>query len=209
MKKTLLMAAAALAAGVISSQAQVYSLNIVGYVNVAAQVGNFTLISNPLNAPTNTLANLIPNPPPGSQFFKYTTGSGYTTYTFDDFDLVWLPNDVAFAPGEGGFLKVKSNYTNTFVGNALTGSQTNNIPAGYAMVSCKIPVGGSVTNSLVNFPASAGDQLFKYTPGLGWTTYTFDDFDLVWLPSVPTISVGEALFSLKSGSAQWIQTVNP
>ena len=35
MKKTLLIAAAALAASVISSQAQVYSQNIVGYANVA------------------------------------------------------------------------------------------------------------------------------------------------------------------------------
>ncbi len=39
MKKTLLIAAAALVAGVISSDAQVYSANIVGYVNVACPAG--------------------------------------------------------------------------------------------------------------------------------------------------------------------------
>jgi hypothetical protein len=37
--KTLLIAAAALVAGVITSEAQVYSANIVGYVNVTLPAG--------------------------------------------------------------------------------------------------------------------------------------------------------------------------
>ena len=43
MKKTLLIAAAALVAGVISSEAQVYSANIVGYVNVVMPAGALVL----------------------------------------------------------------------------------------------------------------------------------------------------------------------
>jgi len=208
--KTLLIAAAALAVGVISSQAQVYSQNIVGYVNVSVPTGAYQIISNPLDAPTNTLNYLIPNPPPGSLFYKYTTGSGYTIYTFDEFDLVWLPNgNASLSPGQAGFLKLPTGvtYTNTFVGNALTGSLTNSIPAGYAQVSSKLAIGGSITN--LSYPASPGDLVYKYTPGSGYTIYTFDEFDLVWLPSVPSFNVGEGFFSFKTAPANWIQNYNP
>jgi len=60
--KTLLIAAATLAVGVISSQAQsnVYSANIVGYANVVINGGGaFTQIGNPLSGTTNTVASLI------------------------------------------------------------------------------------------------------------------------------------------------------
>ncbi len=52
--KTLLIAAAALAAGVISSQAQVYSANIVGYANVVCPASTLVLLANPLDNGTNT-----------------------------------------------------------------------------------------------------------------------------------------------------------
>src|SRR6516162_592977 len=69
MKKTLLIAAAALAAGVISTQAQVYSQNIVGYCNVTLQGGgHYTLCASPFddgkgNSGTNWLDpnGTIPN----------------------------------------------------------------------------------------------------------------------------------------------------
>ncbi len=56
-----LLCAAALAAGAVSSMAQsnVYSLNIVGYVNVPLVTG-FNLIANPLDNGTNDLASLFP-----------------------------------------------------------------------------------------------------------------------------------------------------
>ena len=60
MKKTLLMAAAALAAGIITSQAQpVYSQNIVGYVNQTF-VSGYVNVANPLdNGGGNSLTNII------------------------------------------------------------------------------------------------------------------------------------------------------
>ncbi len=68
MKKTLLMAAAALAAGIISSQAQpVYSQNIVGYVNVNTKSGGATPLSTSLDmvdagGNTNNATNVLSNP---------------------------------------------------------------------------------------------------------------------------------------------------
>ena len=64
MKKTLLIAAAALAAGVVTSQAQVYSANVVGYVNAVIPANQLTLVANPLDDGTNTVTSLgasLPN----------------------------------------------------------------------------------------------------------------------------------------------------
>jgi len=150
--KTLLIAAAALAAGVISSQAQpVYSANIVGYVNQTAGK-NFNAFSVPLDlAGGNTLTNIIQNIPdtnptdPNYQggIYDYTTvyiwnGSGYTIYTLDSGWPTGVGNakdNAAVTPPiiNPGTLYYFDNttpnaYTNTSVGivhadNAPTGSQ--------------------------------------------------------------------------------------
>ena len=52
--KTLLIAAATLAVGAISSQAQVYSQNVVGYVNVPIGANAFTMCANQLVTGTDT-----------------------------------------------------------------------------------------------------------------------------------------------------------
>ena len=71
--KTLLLAAALTAAGIASIQAQsnVYSVNVVGYVNVVAPVGQFKMIANPLNATNNTIGGIGPVLPAGlAQIYK-------------------------------------------------------------------------------------------------------------------------------------------
>ena len=46
--KTLLIAAAALAVGITSSEAQVYSQNVVGYVNMTVPAGHYQIVGNQL-----------------------------------------------------------------------------------------------------------------------------------------------------------------
>src|ERR1035437_3613111 len=86
MKKTLLIAAAALAAGIITSQAQpVYSQNIVGYVNVPAAVG-FTAMDNPLNNNGNNSATNLFNATSGANdgsIILQWAGTHYTQVVFD------------------------------------------------------------------------------------------------------------------------------
>jgi len=90
--KALLLSAAALAAGLISSEAQnVYSVNVVGYVNVPARLG-FSSMSNPLDAAgSNSATNVIQNvfdsgagqgPWDGSQL-QIWNGTHYTAYFLD------------------------------------------------------------------------------------------------------------------------------
>jgi len=118
MKKTLLIAAAALAASVISSQAQVYSQNIVGYVNSKITGNNsLTLINNPLlevnGAVTNdaeaVLTSMIGGEVlyvwNGASFYQYIyAGPGAGTGSGQPSDFYDANGGVAGAiPGDGPF----------------------------------------------------------------------------------------------------------
>ena len=202
--KTLLLTAALVAVGAASSMAQVYSQNAVGYVNVTLAPG-FNLIANPLNAAVNTLGALIPAAPDGAQFYKFTPGSGFATFTFDGLDNAWGPNgNVSLAPGEGGFLNnpTAGNVVVTFVGDVLQGTLNTSLPNGFSIASSKVPQTANVDALLL--PPDDGDQLFKFVnPGPGYVTYTFDGLDNAWGPSSPVINVGESFFINKTVSRTW------
>jgi len=205
--KTLLCLAALTAAGVATSMAQsnVYSLNVVGYVNVTCPANQLVLLANQLNTTNNTIGALIPNGPAFAQFYKYN--GGYTAYGFDDVDLVWTPNaNATLNPGEGGFYRSPSATTLTFVGEVLQGSRTNTLPIGlYAIRSSIVPQQGKISTDLL-VPGEAFDQAYTYAGG--YTAYGFDDVDLVWTPSEPTINVGQAFFYHKASTStqsKWIR----
>mgnify|MGYP006969320779 CR=1 FL=1 len=184
----------------------VYSLNVVGYYNVTIPPNSFALIANQLNTTNNTIAALLPSVPPGTQFFKYVTGTGWQSYLFDEFELAWTPDgNATLNPGEGGFIKNNTSQplTITFVGEVLQGSLTNPIPAGFAVRSSMVPQAGTLT--ALAFPAVPGDQVYKYTPGSGYTSYLFDEFELAWTPSDPSVGVGEAFFSRKGQAVNWVR----
>src|ERR1017187_8339942 len=65
--KTLLIAVAALAAGILASSAQTYSQNIVGYANIVLHGnGQYTLVANPFDDGNgNILSNLVTSALPG------------------------------------------------------------------------------------------------------------------------------------------------
>lgn len=211
--KTLLLLGVFGAAGLTSAVAQtnVYSVNAVGYINVTVPQG-FSLIANQLNTTNNSIASLFPVVPGGTQIFKYSNGVGFTAYTFDDLDNAWLPNgNATLNLGEGAFIKNNSAspFTLTFVGEVAVGSLTNSTPAGFSIQSSKVPLSGRV-DTVLQLPGVAGDQVLKYVNGSGYVVSTFDDLDNTWLPSVPTIGVGEAFFLKKQSAGQWVRsfTVN-
>jgi hypothetical protein len=149
----MIAAAAALAAGIVSSQAQVYSQNIVGYVNVP-QSGNLSAFATPLDlAGGNSATNVFPNvynagqgqgPLDGNELLVWN-GSTFTVYVFDSLKStgfgnssdqnspsasgVALPSPI-LNPGSMVFIdNIYNATTNTIVGTvhvdaAATGSQT-------------------------------------------------------------------------------------
>jgi hypothetical protein len=186
--KTLLLSAVALAAGVVASQAQnVYSANVVGYVNVTlAGNGGYTLIANPFDDGNgNQLTNLIPSSvlPAGSQCLTWDSVLGYTTTK--RLAGGWNANPT-LPPGIGFFIKNGTAgsvaVTNTFVGSVIVQngqSVTNPIVVNYTLQSSPIPYNGNIANSgtttgdtNMNFGGSllAGSQILTWDPVLGYTT---------------------------------------
>jgi len=213
--KTLLLSAAALVAGLASSVAQsnVYSVNVVGYVNtVFSGAGNYTAVANPLNAPTNTLGALFSTLAAGSQVLKYNPGiADYDTYTKTAFGVGWSPAagaTASFAPGEGALVKstgASPGFTNTFVGEVMQGNLTNTFAVGYKLVGNIVPDAGPVnTLQLTNVPN--GSQLLKWNVGIqDFNTFNKVAFGAGWTPSVPSITVGEGFFINANAPFSWVR----
>jgi len=208
-KTSILTAVVALAGA--SAMAQVYSQNVVGYVNVTVPTG-FSMIANQLQATNHTIASLMPTVPDGTTVYKWT-GTTFASYVFDGLDNAWTPNGTAtLAPGEGVFIRNSSGspFTVTFVGEVLQGSQTNSLPAGFSIVSSKVPQGTNV--NALGFPAVDGATIYKYvnngSGGGAYVSSTYDGLDGAWLPTTPNLAVGESFWARMPSSAAWTRTFN-
>jgi hypothetical protein len=203
--KSLIVAAAISAAGLASSFAQsnVYSLNIVGYVNTPVVAG-YNLISNPLKGTTNDVGSLI-TPPDFTDVLKWN-GSGFTIASY--FLGAWS-DTFSLDPGESFFVNSPSAFTNTFVGEVLTGNQTNAFPAGYSYKASKIPVGGDAdTLGLTSQLADFDNVLVFDTAAQSYVIYTY--FLGAWdQPTPPPIPVGKGIVINAAAGGSWTQTLNP
>src|SRR2546421_8566425 len=130
--KTLLLTAALSAAGALTSMAQVYSANMVGYINLQIPKG-FSMIANQLNAsPDNTIATVLANAPENTTVYKFVPTpppAHYVTANFSADNPGWIPNNITLNPGEGCFIGVDGNFapngfTATFVGEVQLVSST-------------------------------------------------------------------------------------
>lgn len=189
-KTLLITAAAALAAGVITSQAQVYSQNIVGYVNTPTAGGGTFLIAVPFSIGVSNGANEIwplvggqPSIPDYSEVLVWT-GTGYTAYVsdstspslWDDANFAPLPGAPILPVGQGFFLEPSASTTNTFVGTvAVAVGATNNTTlaaGGTFLVAPVIPYGGYVTNGTSvggGIALDSANALPDYSELLVWT----------------------------------------
>ena len=196
--KALLIAAAAFAAGIVSSQAQVYSQNIVGYVNNPVPTG-FSVQNNPFNNSNgNALTNLIPNTGAYDGTYVYVwSGSTYTIYTLDSTLATGVgdaSDTVAVAapiinPGTAFYLNNQTGVgqTNTYVGSVAIstypGTTTNAIPGTplFALVSSILPIGGGISSVLGLSNTGALDGDYVYQPSINangqFTGYYVSTFD--------------------------------
>jgi hypothetical protein len=220
--KTLAIAAATLAVGAITSQAQVYSQNVVGYVNQVCSSNTYYLLCNPLTTGNDVITNVILTPPGGSVALIWN-GAGYTTYTYAGKSHAWLDgsshtnNNIPLPPGVGFFYYPAANTTNTYSGqvacNTGGGTVTNTISALLTPKGSIIPYGDVVTNSATFNLTVPGATVMQYwnIGSQSFTTLTYAGKSHVWLDSSshtnnPTIPVGQAFF-LSGGATNWVQTL--
>jgi hypothetical protein len=206
--KALLSVAAALAA--ITAQAQVYSVNIVGYVNQATTGGQFHLVQNPLDNGTNTLNSVLPGSPANSQAYVWN-GTAYDLAQVGAKTGVWSP-DLAIPTGTGFFFKPAANKTNTYVGEVLAApgeTLTNSLTGGiFDLTGALIPYATTnhatdATFGLVGAPANS--QLYKWT-GTAYSLSSVGAKTGTWSPGLPIV-VGEAVFIKPASNFDWKQTL--
>jgi hypothetical protein len=229
MKKTLLIAAAALAAGIITSQAQpVYSQNIVGYVNVQVKAGEYSLLANPLdvdgtNQANNVISRMVQDPSFDDSVILTFTGGHYAYYQYDQATPGWLDQNglptttPVIPPGTGFFFNNAGPTTNlTFTGTVvpLVGkTNTIIIPSGtFVLIGSALPVGGTPGDgSILNFPRQDGfSQAIETFVGGHYQYYSYDGG---WVDqndnptTTPVLTVGQGFFFANNGSpTNWVQT---
>jgi hypothetical protein len=201
MRTKVLLALAAFAATAFVANAQnVYSVNIVGYVNQELPAA-LQLVQNPLDNGTNTLNSVYGALPSGSQAYVWN-GAGYDASTKPK--ATWSP-DLAVPTGTGLFIKSAAVVTNTYVGEVVAGpgeSVTNSLTGAITATGSLLPVGGMLNGTELGLAdAPSGSVIYQWN-GSGYNTITHPK--AVWSPDTE-IAVGEA-FYIKS-TYDWVQTL--
>ncbi len=217
--KTLLLTAAALAAGLATSVAQsnVYSVNVVGYVNITLTNG-FNLIGNQLDLDGTGLNNNVntvfgTNLPNGSVVYAWGGTSFASPSALYGSKTGWSGGtnavNTALAPGKGVFVALPAgqNKTITLVGNVMQGSLSNSYASGYSILASTVPQAGQVQTDLGFVPVN-GATVYKYNPAT--QAYVAPAFlfgsKTGWSPSQPSLGVGEAMFLASPSASAWVRT---
>jgi len=220
MRTKALLGLAALAVGLSTSVAQnVYSLNVVGYVNVSLQANKLHFLSVPL-IPSGGNFNItnsivLDNTQDFATIFAWA-GSKWNTTT-----PTWYGTDVGgtgwdtpmvISNGVGFFLSSMANSTLTFVGDVPQGALGYNIPAGLSTLANKVPVtdnfpGSTVGNDFDNI--FTWDQAGQKWSATVWTMYSPAVGGTGWdnggvagnNPKGPSLDPSTAVFYVNGGNA--------
>jgi hypothetical protein len=211
------------------AQSNVYSLNVVGYVNVPiVGGGSYNMIANPLNN-TGTGGNNISNlfsavAQDGDTIFRWNVNNfdfDGTQPTYSGLTHAWSSTFNLNLGEAVWYIDGGNNVTNTFVGEVFQGSYTNVTgPANggrglvgggsYNAVASSAPIGGGFTNSIVGIVPNDGDTIFP------WDVTAFD-FAAVqptysalthsWSHTEVQIPPGIGFVYINNGSdQQWVRT---
>jgi len=193
----------------------VYSLNVVGYVNVTITNG-FNLIANQLDADgtltNNTLSGIFStNWPNLTKVYSYDpVGGTYGIATYSSATKTWIGQvaavNAALAPGKGVFVNLPASaapQTLTLVGNVVQGTNTIPLTAGFQIVSSIPPISGGVKTAL-GYNPTALDKFYTYNAISGaYTIHTWSG--TIWAGGEPVPAVGEAMFLNAKNATSWTQ----
>jgi hypothetical protein len=194
----------------------VYSLNIVGYVNQAVPAGSaaapaFVLIGNPLKAaPDNTIGTVL-----GSQLPANASLLAWDGVTFNEIVYAgggvsgWDDPTLDISPGKGFFIKnpTATAFNITFVGEVLAGVQSNPMTGPFSLVSSKVPVAGDLLTGNLNLTnAVANDSLLTWD-GTTYVENVYGGGGAAGWDFPPTVKVGEAFFYKQAGASHTVDWV--
>lgn len=174
------------------SQSNVYSINIVGYINRPILPG-YNLVANQLvDNVSNSVNNVLLGVPDGTTLTKWDSSANafLPTSVFDLGSQTWSIN-YTLNLGEGALVHSPSLTTNTFVGGVANftnvvdpgfGGQlwTPNYANGLHLIACPMPIGGPISSmfsKVVGRVAAAGEWVQVLDENTQtYITATFDGF---------------------------------
>jgi len=207
--KALLLAAAALAAGILTSNAQVYSQNIVGYSTVPLSDG-FTMVANQLDldgtGTNNTITTVLGTNLPVNTTVEAWNGSSFASTKWTG--TKWTASNElitnAMQPGVGFFVSSPVATNITEVGNVLQGTNVLTITPGFQVVSETVPTTGGIQTTF-GYTPTKNDKVEIWN-GSSFATRTWTGS--AWLGGgEPQLTVGESVFldSASTGDTNWTQ----
>jgi len=179
----------------------VYSLNVVGYINVALPSG-YSLIANQLTGADQSIPAVFgTNYVNGCTIFKWNA-AGQTFASADSYyDLVhtggaapagWYdaninPSTTTLNPGEGFFFFNPSNATSvTLVGQVTQGTNSVPLVAGYSFVSLIPPLATDLsTNGPLALPVANGNTYFTFDNTAGGYSSAISYYDVAHTGGAP------------------------
>ena len=195
---------AVLVAMSVQANAQVYTQNIVGYINQVLYPGD-NLIANQLAYSNNTLNAIFqPGVPEGATFTEWNpTAQQYLPNSVYDTNSGWSIN-YELGYGQGGLFYTPVAFTNTFVGDVWPGvNLTNNglpffIPplvtgGGSLLLACYVPIAPATFYDVVGRdPQDSESVTYLNAFSQVSTTTTFQNG--AWDNGAPGLDVGQAAF---------------
>ena len=181
----------------------IWSSNLVGYVTVNVPPG-YSMIANPLQAPSNSVGAILAGMPDGTTFNKFDTHMFKLTNNTVA-NAKWSRPDETLVPGEGAILfNPTSNFkTLNFVGEVMQGDLLMPIAAGFSVRSSQIPKPGRLEADL-GFPMSKGDLVHLFDRDRqNYVIYEYDRQK--WRSDPPVVNVGEAFWIGKTSPGNWVQ----
>jgi hypothetical protein len=209
--KTLLLTTVLGVASIVAAVAQttpVYSVNAVGYINVTVPPG-YSLIANQLKAASSKVSDLLTGVPGGTKIFKFDNAkNAYVVNGYDSDFQAWDSTTMTLDPGEGAFIfnpSKTASFNVTFVGEVPQGDVSINIPAGYSIISSKVPQAGGLDT--LGYVPAASDAIFRFDNAKNaYSVYRYDADFQAWDPGTPSVNVGESFFILKAAAGKWTRT---
>jgi hypothetical protein len=210
MRTKVLLGLAALAVGLSTSMAQnVYSLNVVGYVNVTVGTG-YTLCANQLNNGTNGINQVLPGAPDNALVltFKnsdYNSDIAVGGAWFDN--TTGNPSTTTLGPGKGFFYNAPAAATITLVGEVPQGATSIALPVGYSMIGTYTPqaLALSATNGFpmvdntlyLKYDATIHDYVTDIIVGGAWFDNTTGN------PATVIPAIGQGYFINSPAATAW------
>jgi hypothetical protein len=214
MRTKALLGLAALAVSAVSVTAQnVYSLNVVGYVNKSFQAYYYTLVCNPFMNGANNLGTIIPTPPDNTTAYRWNIVAqdlDATVPTYSAAQQKWIP-DATFNPGEGFFISAGANFTNTFVGEVKQTDTTIAIAGSYSYqaIASPPPISGNLATILTGYTPSDNDTVYTWNiaaQDFDAAVPTYSAAQSKWIPDA-TINPGDGFFlSRAGGQVNWVRS---